>query len=407
MAVEGFADLDFSDFHEGELRRRLASGNGAEAARAVARVGRIGSLGLRLTDGRAYTYVPRDDGIEVVAGDASAETVVELAPEIWEGLVHDYESPPGLLYGGKVRCRKGKAMRLVAWEPALRAMYTGRPLHDPNDVDLRDRHGEPLDPERAFGPDDDPRDMAHFLRTAGYLFVRRVFGRDEVGAFLEEAEVLRGEARKGDKLSWWAKNAAGEEILCRVTRAAAKPSLAAIPRDPRLLRLVELADETLVHRRRERDEEGVSVIWKHPDMTEGLSDIPWHRDCGMGGHSVMCPVLIASVYLTDMNPETGELAMLPGSWTGTCPYMDANAPGAPRGAHFVGQPGDVSLHYGDVMHAAPPPSGRGLDRYRISAITAFVRPEARNHRGARSYNDVLHQRDDGQVEHLSEVARRS
>ena len=59
------------------------------------------------------------------------------------------------------------------------------------------------------------------------------------------------------------------------------------------------------------------------------------------------------------------------------------------------------------MHAAPPPSGRGLDRYRISAITAYVRPDARNHRGARSYNDVLHQRDDGQVEHLSEVARRS
>ena len=141
-------------------------------------------------------------------------------------------------------------------------------------------------------------------------------------------------------------------------------------------------------------------------MTEGLSDIPWHRDCGMGGHSVMCPVLIASVFLTPSGPETGELKMLPGSWTGTLGYLDPNDPDAPQGAQFAALPGDVSLHYGDVMHAAPPPTGVGLDQYRISAVTGYSRPEARNHRGGSSYNDVLHGREDGQIEHLSKVAER-
>ena len=58
------------------------------------------------------------------------------------------------------------------------------------------------------------------------------------------------------------------------------------------------------------------------------------------------------------------------------------------------------------MHAAPPPTRGDLDTYRISAVTGFVRSDARNHRGSGSYNDVLHQREDGQIEHLAKVAER-
>ena len=123
----------------------------------------------------------------------------------------------------------------------------------------------------------------------------------------------------------------------------------------------------------------------------------------------MCPVLIASVYLTPANAETGELKMLPGSWQGSCGYMDPTPGKGPDGARFEAEPGDVSFHYGDVMHAAPPPTRNDLGDggYRVSAITGFARPDATNHRGASSYNDVLHGREDGQVEHLSKVAERA
>jgi hypothetical protein len=402
MAVVGFENLDFDDFHRGELPRRLAGGHGSLAAAAVRK---LGSLAFRLPGGRAYTYAPVDAGVAIIAGDEKADTVIELDHASWEGLVHDYESAPGLLYGGRVQCRRGRAMRFVGWEPGLRAMYAGRPVYDPGSLHLADRQGRPLDLERTFRLDDDRADMAHFLRSAGYLLVRRAFRPDEIAGFLAEARELRGEAVQGDKLSWWGKNSRGDEVLCRVTRAADKPRLATLRSDPRLRSLADLSDQKLVPRDGEGN--GVTVIYKNPDMVEGLSNIPWHRDCGMGGHSVMCPVLLISVFLTPASPETGDLRFLPGSWRTTCGFMEATDPSAPQGVRVAAEPGDLSLHYGDVMHAAPPPTRSDLESYRISAITGYARPEARNHRGARSYNDVLHQREDGQVEHLAKVAERA
>ena len=397
-----FPPLDFDQYHRETLPRALEAGRGVLAARAAHG---LGSLAFRLREGGAYSYQPTGDRIEIAPGDASADTVIELDREAWQGLAHELEAPAGLLYAGRLRCVRGHAMQLMAWEAGLRALYNGRPLYDPDRLDLRDRSGNPLDIERVFRLADDREDLRHFLDAAGYLFVRGVFGADEVAAFLREAESLRSEARKGDKLSWWGKNAAGEEILCRVTRASAKPQLATLASDPRLRALADLASQPLVHKKGEG--EGVTVIYKHPAMVEGLGDLPWHRDCGMGGHAVMCPLLIASIYLTAATPETGTLAMLPGSHTASFGTRPANHPSMPRTATLHAQPGDVSIHYGDTMHAAAPPTEAGRDIYRISAIVGFARPDAAHHRGEKSYNDVLHGRDDGQVEHLERVAERA
>jgi hypothetical protein len=60
----------------------------------------------------------------------------------------------------------------------------------------------------------------------------------------------------------------------------------------------------------------------------------------------------------------------------------------------------------DAGHAAPPPSDPARASYRISAILGYARPDARHHRGEGSYNDVLHGRDDGQVDSPVSVATR-
>jgi len=416
MAAEpapAFPPIDFERFHAEELPQPIAE-DAALAAGAARSAAPLGPLAFRLREGGAFTYAPAGDTLELRRGDADAATVIELPHAAWEGVVHELEAAAGLLYGGQARCAQGDGLRWLSWEPALRALYNGRPVWEGEDWDgdaaaLRDRRGAPLDPERVFTLGDDPEDLAHFLRTAGYLFVRGVFAKDEVDAFLAEAEALRAEAVPGDRLSWWARNARGEEVLCRVTRAGARPRLGALPRDPRLLRLAALLAEPLAHRRKGRDEgeEGVSLIWKTPDMREGLSDIPWHRDFGMGGHAVMCPILIVSTYLRPATPETGELAFLPGSRDRGVGPIDPRHPKAPRGAHFRAGPGDVTVHYSDTMHAAPPPTRSDLppDAYRLSAVTGFARPGASPHDGRRHYNEVLHRREDGQVEHLSVVAR--
>jgi len=397
----GFAAIDFEAYHRTVLPALLAGGRARLAAETTAQ---LRSLALRVTDGAAFTYQPCDGGVAVVAGDDTATTVLEIDLDAWQGLVHELEAPAGLVYAGRVRCRRGAAVDLMAWESALRAMYHGRPAYHPERLDLRDRHGQRLDPATTFTVAADGDDMAHFLRTAGYLFVRDVFGPDEVQQLQREAEALSREARPGDKLSWWGKTATGDEVLCRVTRGGAKPGLATLPTDPRLLGLVGLADEPLIYNTGEG--EGVTVIYKRPGMHEGLGDLPWHRDCGVGGHAVMCPTLLLSLYLREATPETGELAMLPGSHRAAFNAHDTRLDPLAHAAHFAARPGDVSLHYGDTVHAAPPPTAADRDHYRISAVVCFAPARARHHRGDASYNDVLHQREDGQIEHLDDVARR-
>jgi hypothetical protein len=400
-----FPSLDFERYHREALPALLAAGRAplvAKAARGLA------PFAFRLREGGgAWTYRPTADGVELIGGDAAAASVIELSHSAWEGLVHELEAPAGLLYAGQLRCLRGEGMDAMAWEPALRALYNGVPPWDAEEMaSLRDRRGRPLDPEATFRPASEPADMAHFLASVGYLFVRDVFRPDEVAGLLDEAAVLASEARRGDKLSWWCKDARGEERLCRVTRAASQPRLGALPHDPRVLSLAALSEQLLVHGRGEGD--GVTLIWKIPGVREGMGDLPWHRDCGMGGHAVMCPTLICSIYLTEASPETGELVFLPGSTRRSAVQVgDPRDPRSPRGAHFHARPGDVSLHYGDTLHAAPPPTRDDLPQYRVSAILGFARPGAHHHRGESSYNAVLHQREDGQIEHLAKRAERA
>jgi ectoine hydroxylase-related dioxygenase (phytanoyl-CoA dioxygenase family) len=399
-----FDPIDFERYHREEMPGLLAAGRGELAARAAPS---LPALALRRREGGAFTYRRAASGIEVVAGDGAADTVIEIDHADWEGLVHELEAPAGLLYAGRVHCLRGRPMDLMAWEPSLRALYNGRAPYDPSEAArLLDRDGEPLDPEATFTLASDREDMAHFLRSAGYLLVRGVFDAEEIQGLLADASALRAEARKGDKLSWWGKNAAGSELLCRVTRGGSKPNLGRLPRDPRIVALKDLADEALVSQRGEGD--GVTVIWKQPGVSEGMGDLPWHRDCGMGGHASRCPILVCSVFLTDSTPETGELLFLPGSWQrAAAQAVFADDPSAPVGAHFRARPGDVSIHYGDTLHAAPPPARSDLEGYRVSAVVSFARPDAYHHHGEQSYNAVLHQRADGQIEHLARRAERS
>jgi ectoine hydroxylase-related dioxygenase (phytanoyl-CoA dioxygenase family) len=209
---------------------------------------------------------------------------------------------------------------------------------------------------------------------------------------------MHAEARPGDGRSWWGRNASGEEVLCRVLDANRFARFRTLSDDPRIRRLVALAPEDLHARDLDALDSG-TVLWKVPDVTEGLADLPWHRDCGMGGHARNCPTVIVTICLTDGTAGAGELRALPGSHRGGYPFIDGRDTKAPDGVPLTVTAGDVSLHYTDVMHASlPPTSAEGP--HRVSALLAFVPPRAGHHRGGRHYNDVLLGQPDGQVEHL-------
>ena len=391
--------LDFDRFHREVLPQRLAAGNGALAA-ADAR--QIGPLAIRTAQG-TFTYVPADNTIEIVEGDADAKTVIALDDDSWRGLASDLDTPPGLLYGGRVETVRGNPLRFVRWEPALRAMYHGRPVYDAARVDL---HG--LDPSTCFDASDldtHTEAMRDFLETCGYVLVRNVFTAEEIAAFREDAEVLRDEAREGDKMSWWGRDVSGDTVLCRVLRAASRPQLRALHGDPRVLAIAALAPLP-VSAKRKTENDGVTVLWKRPDVKEGLADLPWHRDCGMGGHALNCPGFVMTICLTDGSAAAGELRALPGSQHMTHPTVEGTEENAPRGVSFDVHAGDVSFHYTDVLHASMPPTNAD-GPHRISVLLGFAPEGVGHHRGERHYNDVLLSRDDGLVPHLVDhVGRR-
>ena len=131
-----------------------------------------------------------------------------------------------------------------------------------------------------------------------------------------------------------------------------------LPNDERLLNLANLAEEKLFPTPDHGD--GISVVMKVPEIEHGLSDLPWHRDCGMGGHPLICPGLNIGIQLDEANEESGQLIFLPGShrYSGGLDVAEVSDKAVPISA----SPGDVTIHYGHTLHVAPPPTKSGKCR---------------------------------------------
>ena len=272
-----FPDIDFVHYHQQQLPALINAGRGALAARAAQD---LEPLAFRVGSA-SYTYRVRDGMLQVEEG-AEAKTVIGLSAQHWQDLVHDLESAPGLLYNNLLESSEGDAFQLMRWEPALRALYCGIPPYEASMAELKDRYGNPMPVDRSFTLADGDDDMVDFLEAAGYLLVKSVFSADEIELMREQAEILRADARPGDNISWWGKNADGDSVVTRVLKAANQPAFRGLYDDERIARLGALPPHDL-RPWGEGKVDGVTVVFKNSEMTEGLSDLPWHRDCGMGG----------------------------------------------------------------------------------------------------------------------------
>ncbi|MFO0688583.1 MAG: phytanoyl-CoA dioxygenase family protein [Myxococcota bacterium] len=357
----GTSSEGFDADHERTLPERLAGAWGATVARAAAD---LPPLGLRLPDGRAFTYVPERTGLAIRRGDADAKTVLELDEGLWRGLRDAMETPFGLILFQKAKVVAGEVGDFLRWEVALRVLYEMLPPYDPA-APLLGRDGIEHDPTRAFHPDDDPAVMADFLRTTGYILVREVVPANEIARLDEAAERLRGRARPDSPTAWWGQHQDGRTLLTRVLDGGTDPQIRALLNDPRLLRVVALSDHDLAP----TDTDIIHVLFKQSGMVfDGKTDNPWHRDCGLGLHRDMCPVMNGSLFLRPANRATGELRFLPGSWrTAGFAFED---PDYARGVAIEANAGDFALHYGDGLHAGPPPTA-AQGPFRTSVVIEY------------------------------------
>jgi len=355
----GLAWVDFDEFHQTELPRRLAEGANARVAWDVAGKQPI-SIGL--PDGRFYSYRCQDGEVRVEPGVAAdARTVLEIVDhESWLDYLYEYRTRYGLLYSHAVRFLRGDFESWDDWEPAIRCMYSGRPIYDPASIDFVDRAGNPLDLSHRFQVDDDPEDMSHFLRLTGFLVVRKAFEPDFIAELGRELDRVIDESVEGELSSWWASDAKGDRFPYRLTYLSDKSqTIAGLYDHPRTRELVALSREEVVPVP-DRIEGILAVVKKEglADDASGFANLAYHSDCGFGACHATCPCVLVGIQVDAAGPASSQLHMMAGSW-GKAYH---NVPGDITPERYplvpiLAEPGDATVHFGCGLHAGPPPTG--------------------------------------------------
>ena len=224
----------------------------------------------------------------------------------------------------------------------------------------------------------------------------------EVAALRRDVEDAVIEARPDDRRSWWT-SVDGQEVCSRVNYLNERSALiAGLGDDPRFMRIASLGGPDLRCAADRLD--GNGVVIKVPGATGGLSDLPWHRDCGMGGHPVKCPMLNVGIQLDAATPENGQLVMIPGSHRGTSQFPGPRQAEALEQVALFTEPGDVTVHFGHILHAAPPPADHQVSGRRALYLS-FVPPITFATIGpGKGYNDVIFTRENGRVMHADEFS---
>jgi hypothetical protein len=103
---------------------------------------------------------------------------------------------------------------------------------------------------------------------------------------------------------------------------------------------------------------GAEGLIKPLDIQTGLSDLPWHKDCGQGGHSYLCNGITVGISVTGADERSGALGVVPGSHR-------ANVQTAGRDESLDLAPlkletrtGDLTVHCSDTLHRAHRPTER-------------------------------------------------
>jgi len=337
--------------------------NGALAGRGAAYLG-LPSLGLDV-DGQQLTLEVASGSLAIRSGIDTAPLVATLSAEALSDLVQDLVSAMGLAMTSRVKVSSGSINDWIGWEPVLRALIDGRKVHETGDVTFVDVDGRELDLERKFALDDDRDEMRHFLEQAGFLHLRAVFDEPEMAALGGDIDTWIGRARPDDGESWWATDEHGTQQAVRVLFFSEKSEvLRGLIKDPRFSWLGGLTGDGHVHTG------GGEGLVKPLGVVRGLSDLPWHKDCGQGRHSLYCSGLTCGISVTGADRTSGALGVIPGSHrantmsAGRDPRLDL------RSLMLETETGDVTVHCSDTLHRAYPP----VERPRKVVYSSFSLP---------------------------------
>ncbi len=347
----------------GDLAERLRE-TGGIAARGV-QVLDLPPLTFEV-DGTAAHLVVADGALTLREGRAPDGPVIGLDAAACSELFQDLASTFGLVMPGRVEVLRPRGDQFVAWEPVLRAAIDGRAVYEPGSIEFRDRDGDELDLRRAFRIDDDREDIGHFLAEAGYLHLEGVFTEAEMAAVSAELDAAMAAATQDDGASWWARTDDGWYPSRILGFNLKSPTLQELLESDRFRRIGRFTDDVMVQRA-PRTGDSAEGLLKKVGVREGISDVSWHKDCSLGGHSRTCCGLTVGISITGAQQRNGELGVVAGSSRANVQQIDVrpdlDLPRIPLPTNT----GDVTVHCSCTLHMSRPP----IDLERRVVYTGF------------------------------------
>lgn len=333
-----------------EILHEAANRNGALAAVACATYELV-PLGI-VAGADALTLVPTASSIAVEPGTDRATVVVAMTAEACSDLLQDVRSTLSFLTKGDIEVQAGRMSQFMAWEPALRALLDGRAAHVPGHDVFLDREGRPLDLGRRFSPNDDRAEVAHFLAEAGFLHLRGWLDPATMAEIDADISVAEPTYAVGDGRSWWATLADGTQRCVRLQRFEDHSTATRrLLEDPTWRSIGDLVADG------HRPPTSIEALIKPVGVVEGISDVPWHRDCDLGGHSYDCSAMTCGISVTPSDEDSGALRVVAGSHRAPSPPFVIEPLDLPV-VTLPTEPGDVTVHLSCTLHMAVPPRGR-------------------------------------------------
>jgi hypothetical protein len=331
----------------------LLEERGVAAKRAASRLG-LPSLALDV-DGDVVRFDVTGERVDVRAESKSdAALVVALDQGAFGDLMQDVSSTFGAEMMGRADVRRGSVDDFIAWEPLLRFILDGRPIYEPGSLSFRDGNGDQLNLHRSFEAHESPEEIGHFLAEAGFLHIRGMFTEAEMQAVSAELDDAIAEAAPDDGASWWAKTEAGESYPARILGFNQKSAtLRALLHTERFRSLGLLTDDLYVQRDPDVGDSSEGLL-KKVGVVEGISDVSWHKDCAMGGHSRSCCGLTVGISVTGATSENGELGVVAGSHRANVAPLGIDGVDLPR-LPLPTRTGDVTIHCSCTLHMSRPP----------------------------------------------------
>jgi Phytanoyl-CoA dioxygenase (PhyH) len=321
-----------------------------------------------VTPSGAWTLALEGERIAVHARDDGAASA-RLADDDVADLVNDLKSPMTLLTGGALDMARGDLGDFLDWWVVLRALIDGRTAYTNGSIEFLDRGGDPLDLGRSFTPDDDDTEIAHFLAQAGFLHLRGWFEPEVMREIAADMDVALPTYTRDDGRSWWARTADGADRCVRMQHfhehSAAATALLDSEQYLRIGGLTEDRYEARVNGNR------VEALVKPIGVVEGISDVPWHKDCSLGMHSYRCCGLTVGVSVTGADAVSGQLRVVAGSHRALVqPAFVRSSCDLPI-VDLPTEAGDLTVHCSCTLHMAQPP----MERERKVMYTGFALPE--------------------------------